>query len=68
MWAQGAQEMKDRLFRDLLDWFMVSDPWPLGRWAHDRIEDLLNAESHGRGFTDWVVAYHEFKEGPIWVR
>lgn len=53
--------MTDRMFRDLLDWFMVSDPWPLDRAAHARIEDALNAEAGARGFDGWVEAFHRFK-------
>jgi len=54
--------MSDQMFRDLLDWFMVSDPWALDSKVQRRIEEALNSESTIRGFDGWVVAYHEFEK------
>ena len=53
--------MKDQIFRDLLDWFMISDPWPGDLAMMARLEGFLNEESCNRGFGSWVHAYHEFK-------
>lgn len=52
--------MKESELRVLLDLYMVSDPWPLKEHADGVLEDLLNRESGERGFSSWVVAYHEF--------
>ncbi len=45
--------------RDVLDWWMVSDPWPLPADQSDRIESRIQAASIEAGYTDWVSAYHE---------
>lgn len=52
--------MTDVQFRAVLDWWMVSDPWPLDEKAHEAIGDLLAAECAARDIEDWVVAYHQF--------
>lgn len=46
-------------FGTLLDWFMVSDPWPLEQIDNDRMKDMLNDEAQRRGYDDWVQAYHD---------
>ena len=46
-------------FGTLLNWYMVSDPWPLSALAQDRIEKMLNKEARERGWDNWVEAYHE---------
>ena len=51
--------ISDAMFRDLLDWFMVSDPWPLDQAAHTRLHLALDEASKLRGYENWVVAYHE---------
>lgn len=52
-------EMDDREFRALLDWFMCSDPWPVdGGDSHDLMSNWLDRASKSRGYTDWVEAYH----------
>lgn len=45
-------------FRALLDWWMVSDPWPLEEWQHEELRTLIETESDARGWPDWVEAYH----------
>jgi hypothetical protein len=52
--------MTGEVFRDLLTWFMCSDPWPSDAGAHDRIERWLDAQANKRGFRDWLDAYHCF--------
>jgi len=51
----------DEAFRVLLDWFMVSDPWPLEAKQQGMMLAFLNAEASKRGYDDWVHAYHEFR-------
>ncbi len=51
--------MINQQYRDLLDWFMVSDPWPLTTEQHDRVEAMLDKEALTRGYENWIVAYHE---------
>ena len=53
--------MKLPELRQLINWMMVSDPWPDGV---DRqvIEDLLDGESRKAGFSDWIEAYHKITE------
>jgi len=53
-------KLTDQQFRDLLDLFMASDPWPDGV-RKDIIEQLLNTESEVRNYESWVEAYHQFK-------
>ncbi len=53
--------MTKQFFRDLLDWFMVSDPWTLDYEAEYRLQVELDKEAKRRGYQDWVVAYHEMK-------
>lgn len=52
--------MNDKLFRVLLDLWMVSDPWPLEMQAHEILEASLSFESWQRGYTNMIDAYHEF--------
>ncbi len=54
--------MSNALFRALLDWFMVSDPWILDQESHNLIKSALDSESTQRGYYNWVVAFHEFKK------
>ena len=51
----------DQIFRDLLDLYMCSDPWPMDQASHDRITAILNDEAKERDFPSWVEAYHNFK-------
>jgi len=44
--------------REILDWFMCSDPWPADEKAHEIIESWLQEECKRRGYKDWVAAYH----------
>lgn len=48
-------------FVAVLEWFMVSDPWPLSETTHNIMLNLLNAEAEKRGYANWVDAYHRFK-------
>ena len=52
--------MSDKVFRVLLDLFMISDPWPLSKESNDLLETELNGESVKRGYEVWEVAFHEF--------
>lgn len=54
-------ELSHREFRVILNWFMVSDPWPMESESESVIKNLLNEESATRGYEDWVEAYHEFE-------
>lgn len=60
-----AARLGEREFRALLNWFMVSDPWPLDDESHRAIGALLESESGLRGFSSWVVAYHELPTGRV---
>ncbi len=51
--------MNKQFYRDLLDWFMVSDPWTLDFKAEHRIGKELDKEAKRRGYEDWIVAFHE---------
>lgn len=44
--------------RELLDWWMCSDPF-LAPEIHTALESWLNAECVHAGYENWVVAYHE---------
>ena len=57
--------MTEEEYRDLLDWFMVSDPWPLSEDAHETIMALLDREAHSRDYDTWVAAYHDFEPMPM---
>lgn len=50
--------MTDKEFRQVLDWYMCSDPWPAGEHNQTIISDWIAREATQRGFTDWVDAYH----------
>lgn len=54
--------MPDRLFKIMLDWFMVSDLWQLDEESHEYISKWLDVESRNRGYLDWIDAYHEFEK------
>ena len=50
--------MEDYVYRDMLDWFMCSDPWP--DWVNETyILRYLNEQAEVRGYDSWVVAFHE---------
>ena len=53
--------LKKDSFKAMLEWFMVSDPWPLTEEQHELIRWVLDAESQKRGYENWVVAYHEYR-------
>lgn len=53
--------MDDRMFRLMLDWFMVSDPWPLDQEGASLVEFVLNEEALRRDHVDWLDAYHGFR-------
>lgn len=48
----------DGEFRDLLDWYMCSDPWPLDPDCNGRMAVMLDNEALARGYPDWTTAYH----------
>lgn len=47
--------------RALLDWYMVSDPFPLSEQQHNEITEFMNMISIAEGYDDWVDAYHNLK-------
>ena len=51
--------MTDRLFKILLEWFMVSDPWILSTEDHEHVKDFLDWNARIRGHIDWIDAYHK---------
>jgi hypothetical protein len=52
-------DMNDREFRALLDWFMSSDPWPVdGGDSHELMTNWLDRAAKSRGYTGWVEAFH----------
>lgn len=53
--------LSDQAFRDLLDWYMCSDPWPMDQASHDRITAVLDEQAKEHDFSTWVEAYHNFK-------
>jgi hypothetical protein len=64
------EKLNDQTFRDLLDWFMCSDPWPVRKGHgspltddehHARVTTFLDEQSKLFGFENWVVAFHNFK-------
>jgi len=50
--------------RNLLTWWMVSDPWPDGV-GRQVIEDLLDRKSREAGFLDWTEAYHKIPKPSV---
>lgn len=51
--------MTDQEFRDLLDWWMASDPWPiLEKDHHGRVTAFLEREAAKRCYKGLVDAYH----------
>lgn len=65
IWETGSNsEMRFTAheYATMLEWYMVSDPWPLTQRQDDTIREMLNEESRARGYKNWVVAYHEFIE------
>ena len=54
------RSLTDTEFRALLSMRMCDDPTCLPREQHDAVGSLLTIESLARGFSSWVVAYHEF--------
>ena len=50
--------LQDRVYRDLLDLFMASDPWPLSVEANNRVGNFLSVEAQDRDMNDWVEAFH----------
>lgn len=66
----------DQTYRDLLDWFMCSDPWPVtitkapgdpnrgsttDQGNHERITLFMDEQARARGYASWVEAFHGFK-------
>jgi hypothetical protein len=48
-------------FRDLLTWFMVSDPWPESiPVERTRIENALDQMARARGFDHWIDAFQRY--------
>jgi hypothetical protein len=69
------EKLSDQVFRDLLDWYMCSDPWPVllprqpggprltdvDSENHARITQFLDEQAKLFGFDNWVTAFHRFK-------
>ena len=54
--------ISDDALRELLDLFMVSDPWPLeGHRTQGLLFGFICAETAKRGYDDWIEAYHHFE-------
>lgn len=61
------RRLTDAQFRALMDLFMCSDPYPDTKAGHDTLENLLDSEALALGYSDWIVAYHDFNErSPMW--
>lgn len=58
---ENRDPISDVVFRSLLDWYMVSDPWPLDDNSNGIIMAFLSSEAAKRGYDSWTVAYHEFE-------
>ncbi len=54
----------DHDFRNQLDWFMCSDPWPTTLDLHKKIETMLDEKSKFRGYSNWIDAFHKYNEVP----
>lgn len=50
--------LTDEVFKSMLAWMMVSDPWPLDGKEHFTLTEFLNQESRQRGYDSWTDAYH----------
>lgn len=62
------RRLTDEQFRALMDLFMCSDPYPDTEANHEIVENLLDAESNALGYSDWIVAFHEFdRKSPMWL-
>jgi len=61
---QERDAISDEAFRELLNLFMVADPWPLeDEKSKAVIFGFLCAEASKRGYDDWIEAYHDFEPG-----
>lgn len=45
-------------FREILIWYMTSDPFPIGS-NQFVIGEWLDAVAQNYGFRDWLEAYHQ---------
>ena len=55
--------MNDKQYRAFLNLLMCSDPWPTPDAAEDEtLKDFADAEAVKRGYSDWIVAFHEMPE------
>jgi len=57
---KAVKKLSDKEFRALLDWWMVSDPWPIKADQATTVDELLSKEARARGFHSSVQAYHDF--------
>lgn len=60
---EERDQISDRAFRALLDWYMASDPFPASDETEAVIFGFIGAEASKRGYESWTVAYHEFEVG-----
>jgi len=56
----GEMRFSAQEYGALLEWMMVSDPFPLPSSRESRLKRMLDAEARVRGYEDWVAAYHDF--------
>lgn len=60
---ESRDRFTDQEFRDLLDWYMCSDPWPVKEsvenTSNSRMRIMLDDEAKARGYGNWVTAYHD---------
>lgn len=49
--------MNNHEFRALLDLLMCADPYP-APVGEDVLKEFANKQAKGRGFVDWIDAYH----------
>jgi hypothetical protein len=57
--ASEQRGMNGTEFRAVLDWWMVSDPWPSNQVPKEVIDDWLEREAQQRGYQNLIAAYHE---------
>jgi len=51
--------MPDNQFKAFLSLLVCSDPWPTPQPEEDILKALADDMSVGRGYEDWIDAYHK---------
>lgn len=56
--------MEEHVFKEFLDLLMVLDPWPkeLSKESEQLLKTWADSEAIGKGYTNWIDAYHDVKE------